>query len=222
MAAIINTIIPPQSFEIVRDRIGRILADELLNQLVITGDTDLNVGNYIERTLQFDKVKLPAVNVMLAEGTYGGQTVIQSDGTYRYYIDVYVKSKSSDTDPGDQHAMRKLHRLLGVCRAILEDARYKTLAFTTPPGFIMNRHIESLQIQNPNQKEHDATNSVMGRLIMSVKVPEVTSYIIPKTILEYVTNVRLDSTDEGYTWVRLNGSVYDTYDFSFDNTFHIV
>jgi hypothetical protein len=155
--------------------------------------------------------------VMMGEGTFGGQTVIQTDGTYRFYIDVYVKAKSSQDDPGDQRAMLKLHRLLGKCRAIIEDARYKTLAFATPPGFIMNRHFETIQIQNPNQKEHDSTSSVMGRLILSVKAPEITAYTQPRTLRSFQTTVKLHGTDKGYVWADINDPYY--FDNSFDKFF---
>lgn len=217
--SVINNVIPPQSFEIVRDRIGRILADELLHQFQLSGNPDLNVKNWIERWLQYDVKELPSVNVMLADGSYGGQTVIQSDGTYRYYIDCHVKAKSSENDPGDQKAMIKLHRLLGVCRSILSDARYKTLGFSTPPGFIMSRQVESIQISNPNHKEHDATSSVMGRLVFAVKVPETTEYVGPTTAREFVTSVMLSNTDKGYLWILANPGYARYFDLSYDRYF---
>jgi hypothetical protein len=217
MSSIIDGAILPQAYEVIRDRIGRILTEELVSQFAITGDKDFDVTSWIERYLQFDNHELPAVNVMMGDGTFGGQTVIQTDGTYRFYIDVYVKAKSSQDDPGDQRAMLKLHRLLGKCRAIIEDARYKTLAFTTPPGFIMNRHFETIQIQNPNQKEHDATSSVMGRLVLSVKAPEITAYTQPRTLRSFQTAVKLHGTDKGYLWTMINDPYY--FDNSFDKYF---
>lgn len=209
MNARITGIIQQQSFEIVRDQIGFILALELANQFVLNPDPALDVSEvWVERVLQWDKTELPAVNVMLADGTYGGQTVLQQDGTYRYYIEGYVNAKTQRAtytegeQPGDQKAMIDLHRLLGVCRSIIEDAKYKTLGFDTPPGFVMNRHIESIQIGQPNQKEHDALSSAMGRLILSVKVPEYPAgYVIPIPISRMDTTVRMEQTDKGYKWI---------------------
>lgn len=220
MSSVIEGAILPQAYEVIRDRIGRIITEEMASQFAITSDPELHISSWIERYLQFDNKELPAVNVMLSEGQFGGQTVIQTDGTYRFNIDVYVKAKSSVDDPGDQKAMIKLHRLLGKCRAIIEDARYKTLAFATPPGFIMNRHFESIQIQNPNQKEHDATSSVMGRLVLSVKAPEITAYTQPKTLRSFKTTVKLASTEKGYQWVDYNLDDYRYFDFSWDFSFN--
>lgn len=220
MSSVIEGAILPQAYEVIRDRIGRIITDEIANQFAITADPELDITSWIERYLQYDNSELPAVNVMLSVGQFGGQSVIQTDGTYRFNIDVYVKAKSSMEDPGDQKAMIKLHKLLGKCRAIIEDARYKTLAFATPPGFIMNRHFESIQIRDPNQREHDSTSSVMGRLILSVKAPEITAYTQPRTLRSFKTTVKLASTEKGYQWVAYNLDDYRFFDFSFDKYFN--
>lgn len=208
--SVIDQVIPPQAFEVVRDRISRILADEILNQFQISYNADiLNVKVWTERFLQFDKTELPAVNVTLAEGSYGGQTAIQSDGTYRYNIDCYFKSKANEDEPGDVRAMIKLQRLLGICRSIIEDPRYIRLGFSTNPGFVMNRHFETIQIQNPHQKEHDATNSVMGRLVLSVKVPEITWQARPVDAADFVSTIKLSETEFGYLWVNDGSGIYD-------------
>ncbi len=198
----INTVIPPQAFQIVRDRIGRILADEIDNQFQISYNPDLQVTNWIERYLRFDKTECPAVNVMLADGSYDGQDALQHNGTYKFFVDCYVNAKSHEEDPGDQRAMIKLQTLLGVCRAIIMNPRYVTLGFAVRPGFVMNRHIESLQIQIPNQKEHDTSSCVMGRLTVSVKVPEYSEPITPVNIVDMYTSVKLAETDLGYLWVN--------------------
>src|SRR6478609_6993711 len=121
MSAIIPGLIDPQAYEVVRDRVGRILAEELENQYALSGnDREFKVSSWIERMVPFDKTELSAVNVCLAEGSFDGDTVIQSDGTYRYYVDVYVNAKSKNDEDGDVRAMYKLHRILGLCRAIIK------------------------------------------------------------------------------------------------------
>ncbi len=213
--SVIDKPIQPQAFEIVRDRLGRILTDELDNQFQIQYDPDLKVKSWIERFVPYDSTELPSINVTMAEGSYGGQTSIQSDGTYKYFVDAYVHAKSTKAMGGDAKATRKLHRLLGVCRAIIEDARYIRLGFA--PGFVMNRHIESIQIQNPSNKEHDAESSIMGRLTVIVKVPEVTTYVQPVNLAGLDTTIKLAETDKGYLWV--NGSDTRYFDFAFDDYF---
>lgn len=219
--SIITVPIGPQSFEIVRDRIGRILAQELMTQFQLNYDINLRAKVWIERFVPFDlPTEYPSVNIQLAEGNYGGQTQIQSDGTYRYYVDCYVGAKSSNSNgPGDQFAMAKLQRLMGIVRAIIEFAGYKTLGFNTPPGFIMNRHWEGLQIANPDQKRVDAESSVMGRLVLSVKVPEINIFgDISRTLNTLYTQWKLDSTDKGYLWVT-DANSERIFDSSFDNSF---
>lgn len=216
--SLISTVIQPQAFEIVRDRVGRILADEIQNQFQITYDQELQVRVWIERFLQFDKTELPAICVGLVEGSYDGQDALQHNGTYRLYIDAYVNAKSGENNPGDVRAMVKLHRLLGLCRAIIMDPRYITLGFGVRPGFIMNRHFESIQIENPRQKEHDAGSSVMGRLVLSVKVPEITDTIQPVNIKDLFTTVKLADTENGFLWMdKFRDIKY--FDSSFDNFF---
>lgn len=219
--SIINVPIGPQSFEIVRDRIGRILAQELLTQFQLNYDLNLRANVWIERWVPFDlPTEYPSVNIQLAEGNYGGQTQIQSDGTYRYYVDCYVGANTTPANgPGDQFAMAKLQRLMGVVRSIIEYHGYKTLGFKTPPGFIMNRHWEGIQIANPDQKRVDAASSVMGRLVLSVKVPETNdlgSLASPLNVL--YTQWMLTETSRGYLWVTNAPS--RIFDVSYDNTFN--
>lgn len=218
--SVIANIIPPQSFEIVRDRIGRILADELTNQFQMSGNKVVKVKNFIERVVAFDNTELPAVNVSFAEDSFVWNTAIQSTGTARYYIDVYGNAPSSANGVrGDALAMTNLQRLMGVIRSILMDARYKTLGFDVRPGFIAHRHIESIQVQNPNQKRDDSESTVMGRLIMQVVMPETTEYTVPRNASGFLTQVKLADTGKGYEWVVGNTLVYDAWDSSFDASF---
>jgi len=215
MSAVISSVIPPQSFEVVRDRIGRILAEEIQNQFQISYNADLkNVKVWMERFIPFDKSEMPAVCVGLLDGAYAGQTIIQSDGTYRYYIDCYFASKTDVNTKGDTKAMLKVQRLLGICRAILEDTRYKTLGFQVPNGFVMYRRITSIQIEDPKQKEFDANHSVMGRLTFEVKLPEYPSPVSGNPWAISHTTVALHETNDGYVWERDSTG---TNDISFDH-----
>jgi hypothetical protein len=206
----INTIIPEQAFELIRNQIGRILADEIANQVLIGGNYDLDATVYIERFIPFQETELPAVNISLQQGDLAGQTAIQSDGTYVFNVDAYTYSKSEgavddDPDPsnttrGDSLAFIKLQRLLGVCRAILDDPRYKTLGFAPP--FINNRHVSMIGIQSPPNKG-DMANCVMGRIVVSVKAPEVTDLIQPQLIEGYKTTVKLEASEKGYLFLSV-------------------
>jgi hypothetical protein len=197
--SVITTLIPAQSFETVRDKIGAILADEVHNQSVLDNNNpDLDAIVWIERLVPFDKTELPAINVMLSNGKYDGQTIAQHDGTYNYNIDVHTSAKSTANNNGDKLAMLKLQRLLGIVRAIIHNPKYVRLGFAAP--FIIHRGIETLQISDP-QINGDALHSVMGRLVLSVKVPETAELSAPVAIAGNTTAVKLQLTDNGFKYV---------------------
>ena len=70
MASIIDGIIPAQQYETIRDKIGLILYEELVNQFTLTTDEDLNVKVFVERFVAFDKTDFPCLNVVFSGGNY--------------------------------------------------------------------------------------------------------------------------------------------------------
>lgn len=199
--SVISGIIAQQSFELIHDRIGEILVDELANQFALSGNADLDVTVYKERHIPFGIQELPSVNVLMERGEYNNQSQPNTQGTYRYLIECTHSSPSKDTDSnntrrGDTLAMSKLQRLIGVIRAILEDPKYKTLGFTAP--FLGNRHAENMYfMKHPHQ---DADNIVQGRLTFVVSAPESSVLIYPNLIQGYDTTVKLHETEKGYIW----------------------
>lgn len=192
--SVIDGIIPPQKFEIIRDRIGEILGDEFANQYSLTLNADLDLAVWVERFIPFDESELPAINVSLATGAFGGHAQGTTEGTYTYFIDVHTKAASTDDDKGDSLASMKLQKILGICRAILENPKYKTLGFTAP--IIFFRKCETLSISDPGKQ--DAASAVMGRIGFSVKTTETVDLIIPTQLGRSDTTVKLYLTDRGY------------------------
>lgn len=192
--SVINGIIPSQKFETIRDKIGSILADELANQCSLTSDPVLDLDVWVERFIPFDESELPAVNVSLATGNFAGHTQKSTEGTYTYFIDVHTKAPTTAVDKGDSLAMVKLQKILGVCRAILEDPKYKTLGFDAP--IIFNRKFETLAIADPGKQ--DAASAVMGRLGFLVKTTETVELINAPLIGRSDTRIKLFETDKGY------------------------
>jgi len=193
----ITTIIPIQNFELIRDRVAQILTDELAQQFVLSGDADNNATVFLERTIPVDKTETPLVNVNLNRVSLETQVQVNTDAVVLFNIDVYHSSKSDSTNAGDQLAVLKLHRLMGICRAILEDPQYKTLGFATP--FIMNRHVESLDIAESGKQ--DAVSFSMGRLVFSVKIPENTALLVPTVAAGFDTSLTLELTAKGYQFI---------------------
>lgn len=197
----INSVIPSQNFEAVRNRIGEILADELANQYTLAGDDDLNVDVYIERSVPLAWNKMPAVNILLSRGPQDNQHQGAADGTYVFNIDCYASAKSTDDENGDALAATKVQKLVGVCRYILEHTAYRTLGFA--PGFIGNKKVEEIQFQDPENTQ-DATSTAKGRIVFSVRVQETTTLLDADLIAGYDTVVKLGETEEGYRWSITN------------------
>lgn len=192
----INGIIPSQNYELIRDRIGEIIAAEISNQYALTGDEDINADVFVERFVPINHTECPLINISLVNGNFDNQDQKQVDGTYEYAIDCFVNSRTQDTDRGDNLAMIRLHKLLGKCRAIMHNSTYKRLGFDAPS--VMNRGVQSLNIADPGKME--ATSTVMGSLTLRVKIIEDTQLLFPLDIGSFITTVKLHETEKGYKY----------------------
>lgn len=197
MPAIITQIINPQSYEVIRDRIGDIILSELANQYTLTSDEDINATIFLERFIPFDHGDLPAVNIMLARGEYQSGSAAQQDGSYQFNIDCYAMAKTTATDGGDTLAAFRLQRIIGICRAILMDTKYKTLGYL--PGFISAVKIVDLKISDP-LNQGDASSIIMGRLTLNIKVNENFKFDTPNLIEGYDTSSKIGMTGKGYVF----------------------
>jgi len=196
-------VIQEQNYELVRDRIGEILIDELDHQALISYNPEIDATVYVEYKPAFDASQMPAVNVSLANGNYDNKDMAQVDGEYLYHIDAYARANSTQDNDGSSLATYRLHRLLGICRAILENPQYKTLGFEAPS--ISRVAVQSIDIQEPAKQ--DAYSTAMGRLIFMVKVVETVELITPRLIDGYDTQVKLGETDLGYIFSGNNQPV---------------
>lgn len=190
----INTVIPKQKFEYIRDRVFEIIMSEFEGQYLQSYDPDLDLSVFIERSTPLDKTELPGIVVSLAAGNFGNKNQGSVDGTYQINIDHYTSAKSAAGVSGDTYAAKKLHKILGISRAILEDPIYKTLGFTPP--FIMKSFISELNIAAQNKE--DAENTSMGRLVFNVVANETSKLLIPDLIEGYNTSIKIDNSGKGY------------------------
>jgi len=198
MAKIIG-LIPPQRFEIIRDRIGEIIAEELTHQYALGGLTFPNV--YVERCVTFGGTELPAINITLAKGDYDGKTQRQTNGTYTYNIDIYTASSFTDDARGDYLAAQSLQRYLGMIRAILENPLYRCLDYAPP--FNCSTDVISFDIQGPDnlQPNTDTLGTACARLLFIVKVSETVELITAPMLAQSITSVKLALTEKGYMYL---------------------
>lgn len=195
--------VPSQSFEIIRDRIGEILKNELANQANIYSDPELNAGVFIERMIEVSQGELATrsvVNVYLDSGDFETIDVQQENGEYKFVIQAFVKAVANQQGSGDQYAMIKLEKLLGRCRGIILDTAYLTLGFARP--FINRRRFVQINILNPGKQ--DTANLMTGRLVLHVIVNDAVPQIEPSDLGSFQTRVRLADTEFGYEWVDDN------------------
>lgn len=197
MAVLIPAAIGPKSFELVRDRIGAILTEELASQASIIPDPSLVVGVFVERFKLIDHTELPLVFVNFSGGSYEKKTVLSQTGVYQYTIDCYEKAKTTPTGRGDTAASFKAQRLAGVVQAILENQAYITLGFAPP--FIEHTEVSSILMASP-QGVKDAENIIMCRVVFSVRVPETNNTIVPLLLAGHTTQVFLEETELGYRY----------------------
>jgi len=201
--ALINSIIPKQSFEIIRDQIAIILKSEIVNQANLSGDYDIEATVFLERTVNINTSELatePVIVVSMATGDYSNQDVTQSTGTYQYLIDIYTKAKTTSTTQGDTRSRLICQRMLGLCRGILEATQYITLGFNYP--FVMGRKINTIQIADP--EDTGADSITRGRLILEVKVPEYQEVSTASLVDGSDTKMFIDISEEGFYFVNDN------------------
>lgn len=191
--------IPSQGFEIVRDRIGEILAEELCGQYNLTQDDDFKVSVFIERSVAFNYSEYPAINVTIEQGDLDGHYQGFTDGNYVFNIDVHTSGDSNKDKLGGAVSVVRNHKLMGRCRAIIENPVYKTLGFEPP--FLMRRAITRMIFLAP--EKNDSGHVATSRLSLQVKVSENTELLDALNIGSYRTSVKLSLTDLGYVFTEI-------------------
>lgn len=167
----LKQIVPPQQFELIRDRIAMIVAEEFTQQLYlgVTG-IDPSFKVFVERFSQPNVSEFPIINVSLLHGEYDNQDARSDDGTYFFAVDAYTVSKTkADGFPGDTSAAMKLQRMLGIIRAIFRNPNYRTLLFPAPS--ISSIRVSKIDIAQPKD-DHNSLNVMQGRVTLKIRVPE--------------------------------------------------
>lgn len=198
--ALINTLIPPQNYELVRDSVFDIIKLELTNQATLAADPELDAKVFKERFIPINKEQHPALNIMLVRGDYDNMDVVDTRGTYTYFIDVFTRAKETDAEKGDTIAALKLQRILGIVRTILEDPQYRTLTFVAPS--IEHTEIKEISISQPNNNQ-DSFNSIMGRLTFMVVVSEGVKLLTANDIAGIDANVEIGDSGKGHVFTEI-------------------
>ena len=170
MAAVITEPIPYQSFEIIRDRLAEIINDELQNQIALGYLTEFDSINvFLERWVNLDVTEMPCVVINMAPADFENMKPLDLTGNYFFNIDCYANAAATESTYGDDEATFKVHRILGMVRAIVMSPHYITLGFER--GFISRVQIDSMPVVGV--QSNDAENVIRGRLVAKIQAAEV-------------------------------------------------
>jgi hypothetical protein len=194
---LINQEILPQGFELVRDRIAEILIEEISDQVNLFYQTELECEIFVERATPVDKSELAVVNVLFAGGNLEQENIKDGSILYQYNVDIYTNSKTNFSNSADNRAAVKAHKLLGVCRSILKNPVYRTLAFA--PGSLVSR-VQVRQISINENNAQDANSTYMARLGVFVLLTEVVGLIEAQNIEGYNAVVKISNGERGYKY----------------------
>lgn len=201
--SVITEILTEREFELIRDRIAMILADELPNQAILNGDPNMNPKEvWLERLVPLSQQELPAVNVFTAEGKFERFSRESQTGEYIFAIDVFTRGATEGSTPeqrGDLISTKKMMRLVGVIQAILSHWKYETLMFTSK--FIDRVEIQSFKLMEP-VKARDNSNVSKGRILLMVRAEETIAPATGSPIGDYTTQVKLHETDFGFKYEK--------------------
>ncbi len=189
-------LIPTQQFELIHNRIGEILTEELERQSLLSNDPTLKFDIFKERDIPFSDSELPAMNIMFDESEYEMQTQVQHTGIYRYVIELTANGKSSDDVLGDTLTMNQVQRVLGICRAIIMNPKYTKLSLT--PSLIQNRKVVGMRFGKPVRQ--DSSHTILGRMVLQVTAVEDVQLNTANLIQGIDTTVFLYETEKGYQW----------------------
>lgn len=190
-------LIPPQNFEIIRDKIGAILSDEIPNQHTLNTSYPNISKIWIERFIQFNsETEVPTININLDHIIYSDKDKRKRASDIVYNIDIYTTSPTTDaTGPGDQYSMVVMNKIAGIVMAILENPIYSP-ALGLTLGISTRTVVERLSILYKSQVK-DALSDVVGRIQFRVEAIEENILATGIPIQESTTKVLLDD-DEGF------------------------
>jgi hypothetical protein len=196
MSSKITNVIPQQNFELIATKIATILLAEFQNQLILLpANTVFAIDKiWIERFIPFDKTELPAVNVFYSNSNYTDNDVFNSLGDAIFSIEVITNAKHTTSTNADVLASKKLQRLMGAIRYILEHPAYLNLDLQK---FVFNTKIESIRAQQP-QQQGDGLHTISGLINFTVKLRE-NNGAQNGILLDFTgTQFRVDNTNKGY------------------------
>jgi len=183
-----NLIDKQDSFEIIRDQIAAILADEVASQMALAtaaakDPLDWKMRIFTERSNPWEQWlneqtdKSPIVNVWYDSSNFdpSSSNIVERQATEAIFnIDCYGYGVSSDDgaaghNPGDREAALEVQRTLRLTRNILMSANYTYLGLR---GLVWQRWPQSINVFQPPIDGRQAQQVVGARIAFRVKFNE--------------------------------------------------
>ena len=218
-ALITNLIDKSDTYELVRDKVALILAEESAAQQALAAlagkDPDLwKLRVFTERTNPWEFLRTNDGNAPADQSTVvcvwfdgsnldlrSSQTINRQQMDTTIHIDVYgigvtkILEGGAGHVPGDENAAREAQRGARLVRNIIMADSYTTLGFPKALGFIGQRHISTIQSFQPEFGNQNAQQLAGLRLSLNVK----TSELAPQTeavILEEINTIVRDENGQ--------------------------
>jgi len=186
------------NFEIIRDKIGALLATETVAQVALATAAEKPTPDdwkfyvYLERSNPWEAFRdgegdlTPIVNVWYDRGQYeeGRSNLHTQQGvTSRFNVDIYAYAPAMETEtghtPGDEGTAFLTHRIVRLVRNILMHDKYRWLDLR---GTVEKRWLASQEVFQPSSGNQTVQNVLAARLAIDVEHPEIIDFEDPETL----------------------------------------
>lgn len=176
MASLITELIPDQPFQIIQNRIGEILLEEITAQHTLQ-NLDSSFKFFVERIEPYDKSEDVVITLACREQDNIEYTQQSSQGQNLYFIDIFCGGIESDDRSMSEDVRLKLFKYVGIVKYILNSGKYPRLGF--PPGLIANKHVKKVTFDTDysnwgNHSNYDGSGIRFCRILFSVTAKEET------------------------------------------------
>lgn len=176
MASIITELIPDQPFQIIQNRIGEILLEEITAQHALQS-LESSFELFVERIHPYDVSEDVVITLACREQDNEEYTQQSSQGKNLYFIDIFCGGIESADRSMSEDVRLKLFKYVGIVKYILNSGKYPTLGL--PRGLIGNKHVKKVTFDTDysnwgNHSNYDGAGIRFCRILFSVMAKEET------------------------------------------------
>ena len=176
MASIITELIPDQPFQIIQNRIGEILLEEITAQHTLQ-NLDSSFAFFVERISPYDVSEDVVITIACREQDNQEYTQQSSQGQNMYFVDIFCGGIENGNQSISENVRLKLFKYVGIVKYILNSGKYPTLGL--PRGLIGNRHVKKVTFDTDysnwgNHSNYDGSGIRFCRIIYLVTAREET------------------------------------------------